>query len=55
VTQKGAGSHSCFLLDPAHPGPPNHACASPVTLQILFIDRDCRQFYQARFRIRISV
>ena len=24
-----------FLLDPAHPGPPNHACASPVTLQIL--------------------
>ena len=24
-----------FLSDPAHPGPPNHACASPVTLQIL--------------------
>src|SRR6202140_772765 len=36
VTQKDAGSYSCFLPDPAHPGPPNHAWASPVTLQILF-------------------
>src|SRR5580658_3602776 len=33
---KRRGPHTrAFYSDPAHPGPPNHACASPVTLQTL--------------------
>src|SRR3979411_951834 len=28
--------HTYFLPGPAHSGPPNHACASPVTLQNSF-------------------
>jgi hypothetical protein len=36
VMQKDSGLRLVlFTWNPAHPGPPNHACASPITLQFL--------------------